>query len=149
MTTPSVYPKETHLDLMGTKYEYKPIDTLSVNSMQRRITCSSPPLSPTLFKWFRKNAWGSLDESLANNNQARIGTSFPQFISSYNRIAWYSMRSLTASNSRNSLFPDSSLKSDNKWSVFACLELDFFAFVYLGLKIQHNVTTGFPGQWWW
>lgn len=78
------------------------------------LTCSSPPVSPVLFRWFVSSLRGDSDESLANSNIANIGTSSPLLIFLCNCTATSNIKSFVASrilNSSVSLFSKDRVES--------------------------------------
>lgn len=66
------------------------------------LTCSRPPVSPVLFRWFVNSLRGDSDESRANNNIANIGTSSPRVIRLCSWTATSNIKSFVASRILNS-----------------------------------------------
>ena len=67
-----------------------------------KLTCSSPPVSPVLFKWLINKPRGDSDESRANNSIANTGISSPRLSIEYKWTAASYINSLVASRILNS-----------------------------------------------
>lgn len=67
-----------------------------------QLTCSSPPVSPVLFKWLVNKPSGDSDESRANKSIANTGISSPRLSLVYKWTAASYINSLVASRILNS-----------------------------------------------